>query len=108
MQIGQAVWSTPDAGGAAEDRGKPGNMFEDTYDEHIAALSDMRSKCNSHTAPFDEKRNAAATWNRNNALADLDTVMERILSRKLKPNKMQEDFLNFFAGLIMASHHQLK
>ena len=56
MQIGQAVWSSPHAEGAAEDRGKPGNMFEDTYEEHIAALSDTRSKCNSHTQRRSTKR----------------------------------------------------
>ena len=98
MQIGQAVWSTPVAEGAADERTKPGNMFEDTCEEHIAALKDMRSKNNSHSAPFDEKRNAAATWNRSNAMANLDTVMEKIISAKVRPNKKQQGFLNHFAN----------
>lgn len=33
MQIGHAVRSTPGAERAADARGKPGHMFEDTYDE---------------------------------------------------------------------------
>ena len=67
MQIGQAVWSTPRRDGAADDREKPGNMFEDNFEEHIAALNGVQSTQKSFSAPFDEKRNAAATWNRNDA-----------------------------------------
>ena len=50
MQIGQAVWSTPSLEGTAEDRGKPGNMFEDTFEEHLSALSELRSSKNTHGA----------------------------------------------------------
>ena len=96
MHIGQAVWSTPALEGAADDRDQPGNMFEDKFDEHIAALSEVRSTKNSSSAPFDEKRNAAATWNRNDASANLDTVMEEIRSRTEHPNTEQENFLKHF------------
>ena len=96
MQIGQAVWSTPTLAGAADERDKPGNMYEDTFDEHIAALSESRSTKNSFSAPFDEKRNAAATWNRSDASSNLDTIMKEILSRKKPPNKEQAKFLKHF------------
>ena len=96
MQIGQAVWSTPSLEGTAEDRGKPGNMFEDTFEEHLSALSELRSSKNTHAAPFDEKRNAAATWNRNDASTNLDAIMEEILSRTQHPNTEQENFLKHF------------
>ena len=78
MHIGQAVWSTPPLQGAADARAQPGNMFEDTFDEHIAALSEVRATKNSSSAPFDEKRNAADTWNRNDASKNLATIKKEV------------------------------
>ena len=97
IAIGQAVWSTPDIEVKAEDRGNPGHMFEDSFQDHIAALSTASAKADKFTAPFDPERNAAANWNQPNAGNDLDATMDRIMTAQDRPNREQEAFLRHFS-----------
>ena len=39
IRIGEAVWKTQNTCGAADDREKPGHMYEDVYQDHLTALS---------------------------------------------------------------------
>ena len=54
-------------------------MFEDSYQEHIAALAGSSKADDKFEAPFDVNRNAAASWFRDNAATHLDEVMSKIL-----------------------------
>ena len=96
IAIGQAVWSTPDTSVKAGDRSNPGHMFEDSFQDHIAALSTASAKADKFTAPFDEKRNAAANWNQPNAGNNIDTAMDKIMTAHDRPNREQEAFLRHF------------
>ena len=71
-------------------------MYEDTFRDHLAALSSL-------DAPFDEKRNAAASWVCNDAQACLDNTMACILRGTpnekgilVTPNTKQKEFLYHF------------
>ena len=82
-------------------------MFEDSYQEHIAALAGSSKTEDKFEAPFDVNRNAAASWFRDNASTHLDEVMSKILAPRaaqtmpsdkqgMKPNADQEKFLRRF------------
>ena len=79
IRIGEALWKTPEICTAAADRKKPGHMYEDCFDQHISALTNTSGTHDSNGAPFDENRNAAANWFRDNAETHLDEVMAKIM-----------------------------
>ena len=99
MKIGQAVWSTPESGKAADERNTPGNMFEDCYDEHLAALS-THSKSHSLTAAFDEKRHAAASWNQRNASSNFGYRDEQHKVKKVETQHEAGRFSQALCGEI--------
>jgi len=96
MSISETVWKTEPSGKAADTRSTPGHVFEDTYAEHIAALSQSKKKINASEAPFNEQRNAAASWNRAEGERHLDLVMDAIQEEDERPNAEQLEFLRHF------------
>ena len=78
-------------------------MFEASYQEHIAALVDRTKQKDSFEAPFEETRNAAATFNRAGAEVNIDRVLASIVAGVentagvvFRPNDQQTAFLQHF------------
>ena len=96
------MWKTAMTNTAADDRENPGHMYENTYEGHLAALKHMKN-CSSYDAPFNEERNAAASWVCNDAQTNLDNTMACILRGTpnekgilVRPNTKQKEFLYHF------------
>ena len=76
---------------------EPGNMFEDCFQDHLSALTACANQKKPHDVPFDEKRDAAATFNpRCYDALTLDNAMTAIMTGHKKPNRKQQDFLEHF------------
>ena len=78
-------------------------MFEDSFEEHLLALTQAKKEESSKDAPFDSQRNAAASWVDANAGTCLDDTMARIMKGTpnargiiMRPNAQQEQFLKHF------------
>ena len=90
------MWASEPSGKAADTRTTPGHMFEDTYAEHLAALTQSKKSKSTFEAPFNEERNAAASWTRAEAARHLDSVMDAIREEDEKPNAEQQKFSTHF------------
>ena len=78
-------------------------MYENTYKDHLAAQKNIKKDSSSYDAPFNEERNAAASWVCNDAQTNLDKTMASILRGTpnekgilAKPNTKQKEFLYHF------------
>ena len=91
-----AVWSTAINQQKVADKKLPGHMFHDSYEAHIAAKRASKKTEDSCTAPFNVKRNAAATWHRSDGSQHLDKVLSDIFHSKEPPNARQSAFLHSF------------
>ena len=92
------LWATEPSGKAADTRTTSGQMFEDSYEEHIQALKQSKKNISTSEAPFNEGRNAAASWNRDEAAKHLDSVMDEIRQEEERPNAEQRKFLTHFVA----------
>ena len=95
-RIACAVWSTKSSSTPALERGSPGDMYSDKFQEHLDAKRSAKPISATWTAPFHEERNAAATWHRQDASTTLDKVLTAILQEKEAPNAQQHSFLKHF------------
>ena len=71
-------------------------MFSEEYEAHLKARSDQRQKAGASRAPFEEERNAAASWNKPDARASLDAAFKDICVEEEPPNQEQHAFLVHF------------
>ena len=95
--IGERVWKTAKCDKHADDRTTPGHMFEHNYSEHLSALLKRRNTEQKVKAPFDEERDAAASYNREGfSQFTLDSVLQDILAGPKRPNIKQTEFLRHF------------
>ena len=62
-------------------------MYENTYKDHLAALKKIKKDSSSYDAPFNEERNAAASWICNDAQTNLDDTMACILRGTLNKKR---------------------
>ena len=96
-RIGERVWKTDPSGVEASERVCPGNMFEESYQDHLAALTAYTNNKNTHEAPFDEKRDAAASFNPvGHGRSSIDNVLASIMASSKRPNQEQQEFLEHF------------
>lgn len=102
-RIGEQVWKTDPLLSAVCDRGTPGNMHEDTWEDHVAALAAPSDRKDAFEAPFEEMRSAAASFVRRDAARNLDNVLQSILQGTanaagavVSPNAQQAAFLQHF------------
>jgi hypothetical protein len=93
IRTGCAVWATPETGKAADERKAPGHMFEDKVEEILAGKRTSTAEAESSHAPFDEQRNAAATWDASDAERTLDSTLASILAAEERPNAEQAAIL---------------
>ena len=96
IDIGRTLWSTEPLRSSDGDRGNPGHMFADDYEDHLQARRATQTNVTSPTNPFDLKRNAAASWDAPTASSTLDSVLKEICAEKEKPNTEQLAFLTHF------------
>jgi len=96
IRTGCAVWATPESRRSAEDRREPGHMFENKVEEILSSKRASNAQPKSSNAPFDNDRNAAATWATNNADITLDSCMASIMAAVEHPNAEQALFLKHF------------
>ena len=68
-------------------------MFSEEYEAHLKARTDQRHKAGASRAPFEEERNAAASWNKSDASASLDAAFEEMCAEEEPPNQEQRAFL---------------
>ena len=72
-------------------------MFETSYQDHLAALTDRKKDRNAHDAPFDHERHAAASFDpRGGSDRNIDSTLKSIMESSKRPNKKQEEFLRHF------------
>ena len=72
-------------------------MFEETFQEHLSALAVRGRNSRICQAPFDEKRDAAATFNAaDHSTTTIDTAMASTTLSSKKPNQKQLEFLEHF------------
>ena len=89
--IGERVWKTDKSDKHPDDRRSPGHMFEHTYGEHISALLKRTNTEQAVKAPFDEERDAAASYNKDGfSQFTIEKVLQGVLAGPKKPNKKQE------------------
>ena len=75
-RMGEKVWRTKTSGAEASERQHPGHMYEDSYQDHMAALSTRTTGDRAFDdAPFDQKRDAAASFN---PAGYTDTNLDRV------------------------------
>ena len=85
-RIGERVWKTESCDIKAGDRSSPGNMFQESYKELMAALFVKDRTGRAHNAPFDEKRDGAASFNAPGyASSSMDTIIASFLKSSTKP-----------------------
>ena len=80
----------------AGERTNLGNMFSGEYEAHLNGKSDQRQKAGASRAPFEEERNAAASWNKPDASASLDAAFKEMCAEEEPPNQEQHAFLVHF------------
>ena len=99
-RIGEALWKTDVLGTDAMQRTSPGHMYEESFEEHLAALStSSKEKATTHEAPFDVSRHAAASFNAAGfSTTSLDKVLASITTSSKKPNEEQRRFLAHFVA----------
>ena len=98
-RVGEQLWKTEPVDAGASDRADPGNMFENSYQDHLAALTETKKDRDAHDAPFDHERDAAASFNPpGGSERNLDNTMMSIMESSKKPNQKQEEFLRHFVG----------
>ena len=98
-RIGERVWKTDSSAVEAGERGTPGNMYEQTYQDHLDALKQQGKEAHHQNAPFDEKRDAAACYDpAGYSTASIDTVLASIMNGSKRPNKKQRELLEHFVG----------
>ena len=72
-------------------------MFVDCFQDHLNALAVCAKQKKPNDVPFDEKRDAAATFNpRCYDATTLDNAMTAIMAGTKKPNKTQQEYLERF------------
>ena len=96
IEIARAVWSTDSQHREPRERRNPGHMYAEEYEEHLKAKTKQRCMSGVSKAPFDEERNAAASWNKPGASASLDAAFKDICAEKEPPNQEQRAFLIHF------------
>ena len=97
MLLGCNLWQTPKTTEAADERTKPGHMFPDSVEDHLAAVKIKEPHVLQKDAPFEENRHRAAMWYEGKASRNIDDVLQRIMTREKKPNLKQSQFLTHFA-----------
>ena len=104
-RVGEAVWKTGPLLTAISDRDAPGNMHEDSWQAHVAALTRRSEERDLYETPFAEGRSAAATFARPDAQTNLDRVLALILEGAandagivVRPNDGQAAFLRHLAN----------
>ena len=96
IALGINLWQTPGSEIPVNDQHKPGHMFADSFEDHIAALKNKDHQVLKTDAPFEEKRHTAAFWYEGNAANSLDIVFEKIVKQGEPPNLEQRNFLKHF------------
>ena len=72
-------------------------MFEESCQDHLAALAERAKDADAHDAPFDEKRDSAASYNpAGYSRTTIDNVLASIMSSLKKPNEEPRKFLEHF------------
>ena len=81
QRICERIWKTDPSSEKASDRALPGHMFPDTYQKHVAALALRKEQSVAGDAPFDAKRDAAASYNpAGYSDSTIDKTLESIMS----------------------------
>jgi len=97
LRIGERIWKTDTSSAPECKRACTGHMFEDTFQEHLSALAVRGRNSSICEAPFDEKRDAAATFNAaDHSTTTIDQAMASITSSSKKPKQKQLEFLEHF------------
>ena len=103
-RVGEKVWKTDPVAVAASERANPGNMYEESYKDHLAALS-LRDKTATGLSAFDEKRDAAASYNPvGYSSTSIDDALASIMGSSKKPNLTQREFLLHFASRLKVEY----
>ena len=102
MRLAFDVWSTHAFPTPAAERGSPGDMYENSFEEHLTAKRTAKRASTSYIAPFQEARNAAATWHPTDASKCLDGVLRSIQEDAEPPNPQQLAFLKHFVRRLKA------
>ena len=92
-----AVWGTARSQQKLADKKLPGHMYADSYDDIMAAKSDLKKDKDLYTAPFNAKRNAAGIWHRSAGAQWIDKVLADISNEEAAPNDQQLICLQSFA-----------
>ena len=71
-------------------------MYDTTYKTHLEARRKLHTEKNQELAPFNADRNAAASFQKPDAVDTLDTCFLKLRQAVQKPNKEQEEFLQHF------------
>ena len=96
IEIARTVWSTDSHHRESGDRTNPGNMYAEEYEAHLKAITNQRRMAGASRAPFEEERNAAASWNKPGASASLDMAFKDMCAEEEPPNQEQRAFLVHF------------
>ena len=103
MRLAFDVWSTHAFPTPAAERGSPGDMYENSFEEHLTAKrTAKRASTSSYTAPFQEARNAAASWHPADGGKCLDDVLHSIQKEAQPPNTQQLAFLKHLVSRLKA------
>ena len=73
-------------------------MYEASFQEHLVAKRSAKQNKSLSSAPFQEERNAAASWHRSDAKENLDSILRSIQEDTQRPNSQQLAFLKHFAS----------
>ena len=72
-------------------------MFEESCQDHLAALIACAKEKDTQDAPFDEKRDAAASFNpAGYSATTIDSTLASIMASSKKPSEKQKEFLEHF------------
>ena len=96
IEISRAVWCSDAIYIPTSERRNEGQMFAETFEDHLKAKRQRRSDGVVPSAPFEQQRNAAASWSKPNAHANLDAVFSEMNSQAESPNQEQRAFLLHF------------
>ena len=97
MRLSQNVWASTDEILNFSSRVKPGHMYENNFEEHLAAKKSSKSSP-EQVAPFDEERNAAAAFAFPNRDVTINSVLHEIRNREERPTDEQNKILDHFVA----------
>ena len=96
-RVGERLWKTAESEIKADMRHNRGHMFEDSWQDHLAAVSMKTQVTGAHRVTVDKKCDATNAYNPGGfSSSSIDKALESIMTSSRTPNCKQGQLLRHF------------